>query len=52
VAHAIQGRRSMLIIAGVALWMHLTVLWTGSLHLAIVVHAVYDLVATFAMAGG
>ena len=50
VAHAIQGRRSMLIIAGVALWMHLTVLWTGSLYLAIVVHAVYDLVATFAMA--
>jgi membrane protease YdiL (CAAX protease family) len=50
VAHAIQGRRSMLIIAGVALWMHLTVLWTGSLHLAIVVHAAYDLIATFAMA--
>lgn len=50
VAHAIQGRRSMLIIAGVAFWMHLTVLWTGSLHLAIVVHAVYDLIATFTMA--
>ena len=50
VAHAIQGRRSMLIITGVAFWMHLTVLWTGSLHLAIAVHAVYDLIATFTMA--
>ena len=40
----------VLIIAGVAFWMHLTVLWTGSLHLAIAVHAVYDLIATFTMA--
>ncbi|HYN63243.1 MAG TPA: CPBP family intramembrane glutamic endopeptidase [Candidatus Limnocylindrales bacterium] len=50
VAHAIQGRRSMLIIAGVAFWMHVTVLWTGSLHLAMFVHAAYDLIATFTIA--
>lgn len=50
VAHAIQGRRSLLIIAGVAFWMHVTVLWTGSLHLAMFVHAAYDLIATFTIA--
>jgi membrane protease YdiL (CAAX protease family) len=50
VAHAIQGRRSMLIIAGVAFWMHTIVLWTGSLHLAMLVHAAYDLIATFTIA--
>ena len=50
VAHAIQGPRSMLIVGGVAFWMHLTVLWTGSLHLAMFVHAVYDLIATFTVA--
>jgi membrane protease YdiL (CAAX protease family) len=50
VAHAIQGPRSMLIVAGVAFWMHVTVLWTGSLHLAMFVHAVYDLITTFTIA--
>ncbi|HZM00159.1 MAG TPA: CPBP family intramembrane glutamic endopeptidase [Planctomycetota bacterium] len=50
VAHAIQGLRSMLIVAGVAVWLHATVRWTGSLHLAMVAHVVYDLIATFTLA--
>ena len=50
VAHAIQGPRSMLIVGAVAFWMHLTVLWTDSLYLAMAVHAVYDLIATFTIA--
>jgi len=50
VAHAIQGRRAVLLVTGVAVWMHVIVLWTGSLYLAMVAHAVYDLVATFTIA--
>ena len=43
VAHMAQGWRGVLGTAGVAAIMHATVFLTGSLYLAIVVHAVYDL---------
>ncbi len=43
IAHAIQGWRGILATAIIALLMHGVVYETGSLYLAIVVHAVYDL---------
>jgi len=43
IAHAIQGGRGILATAIIALLMHGVVYETGSLYLAIVVHAVYDL---------
>jgi len=43
IAHAIQGWRGILATAIIALLLHGVVYETGSLYLAIVVHAVYDL---------
>ena len=43
IAHAIQGWRGILATATIALLLHGVVYETGSLYLAIVVHAVYDL---------
>ncbi len=43
IAHSIQGWRGILATAIIALLMHGVVYETGSLYLAIVVHAVYDL---------
>jgi len=45
VAHAAQGKRSMITIFAVALVMHGLVALTGSLVPAMIVHALYDLVA-------
>jgi len=42
-AHVVQGWRGILATAIIALLMHGVVYETGSLYLAIVVHAVYDL---------
>lgn len=47
VAHAIQGPRSMLAIAGIAAAFHMLVLISGSLYVAMVVHFVYDVIAGF-----
>lgn len=47
VAHAIQGPRSMLAIAGIAAAFHALVLLSGSLYVAMVVHFVYDVIAGF-----
>ncbi|MCE9600940.1 MAG: CPBP family intramembrane metalloprotease [Gemmatimonadetes bacterium] len=44
-AHAVQGRKSMLVILGTAVLMHLLVSLTGTLVVAMVVHVVYDLAA-------
>lgn len=47
IAHAIQGPRSMLAIAGIAAAFHALVLLSGSLYVAMVVHFVYDVIAGF-----
>lgn len=44
-AHALQGRKSMVVILGTAVLMHLLVSLTGTLVVAMIVHVVYDLVA-------
>jgi hypothetical protein len=44
-AHALQGRKSMIVILGTAVLMHLLVFLTGTLVVAMVVHVVYDLLA-------
>ncbi|MGQ0553568.1 MAG: CPBP family intramembrane glutamic endopeptidase [Planctomycetota bacterium] len=46
VAHAMQGRRAMIIVAFVALWLQVSVALTGSLWLAMTMHALYDLLST------
>lgn len=43
VAHAVQGRKSMVIVFAMALVMHALVALTGTLVVAMVVHAAYDL---------
>jgi membrane protease YdiL (CAAX protease family) len=47
VAHAPQGGKSMLVIIPMAIVMHVLVWLTGTLAIAIVVHAVYDFVAGY-----
>ena len=49
IAHAVQGRRSMGMIFGVALVMHALVWLTGSLVPAMIVHALYDFGAGWAI---
>jgi membrane protease YdiL (CAAX protease family) len=49
VAHATQGWKSAAVVFGVALVMHGLVAFTGGLLPAIVVHAVYDLIAGYAI---
>jgi membrane protease YdiL (CAAX protease family) len=49
-AHAVQGRKSALVIFGLALVAHALVALTGTLVTAMVVHAVHDLVAGTAIA--
>jgi membrane protease YdiL (CAAX protease family) len=44
-AHAQQGLRSVLIIGGIAAMMHGLVYVTGSLYVAMAVHAAYDIIA-------
>ena len=46
-AHWVQGWKSMLVIFGIALVMHALVLYTQTLVLAMVVHAIYDFVAIY-----
>ncbi|MBM4194169.1 MAG: CPBP family intramembrane metalloprotease [Gemmatimonadetes bacterium] len=48
VAHAVQGGKSMAIVAGVALLFHGLVTLTGTLVIAMIVHAAYDIVAGIA----
>lgn len=47
VAHAIQGARSVLAIAAIALAFHGLVLLSGSLYVAMAAHFVYDVIAGF-----
>lgn len=49
-AHAIQGIRSVLAIAGIAAAFHALVFISGSLYVAMVVHFVYDVIAGFTYA--
>jgi membrane protease YdiL (CAAX protease family) len=49
-AHAVQGWRSVLIVTVFGLVMQALVLYTGTLVLAMLVHAVYDFVAGYAIA--
>lgn len=50
VAHSTQGPKSVLIIFGMAIVMHVLVWYTGTLIIAMVVHAVYDFVAGYLIA--
>lgn len=50
VAHSTQGAKSVLIIFGMAIVMHVLVWYTGTLIVAMVVHAVYDFVAGYLIA--
>ena len=45
VAHALQGRKGMIIVLAMALLMHGLVALTGTLVVAMIVHTVYDLLA-------
>lgn len=45
VAHAVQGGRTMFVIFAIALVFHAVVYFTGSLVVAMVIHAIYDCVA-------
>lgn len=47
VSHMVQGAQSALIISAIALALHGLVAVSGSIHLAIVVHFLYDLIAGF-----
>jgi len=47
-SHILQGWKNAVIIGIVALAMHGLVIWSGSLYIAMAVHAIYDLVAGFA----
>lgn len=49
-AHAIQGLRSVLAIAAIALAFHALVFISGSLYVAMLVHFVYDVIAGFTYA--
>lgn len=49
-AHAIQGLRSVLAIAGIAAAFHVLVFVSGSLYTAMVVHFAYDVIAGFTYA--
>jgi membrane protease YdiL (CAAX protease family) len=49
-AHAIQGLRSVLAIAAIALAFHALVFVTGSLYVAMMVHFLYDVIAGFSYA--
>ena len=49
-AHSTQGAKSVLIIFGMALVMHVLVWYTGTLLVAMVVHALYDFVAGYLIA--
>jgi len=49
-AHAIQGLRSVLAIAGIAATFHVLVFVSGSLYTAMVVHFAYDVIAGFTYA--
>ena len=49
-AHAIQGPRSVLAIAGIAAAFHALVFISGSLYPAMLVHFAYDVVAGFTYA--
>ena len=46
-SHILQGWKNAVIIGIVALAMHGLVIWSGSLYIAMAVHAIYDLVAGF-----
>ena len=46
-SHILQGWKNAVIIGIVALVMHGLVIWSGSLYIAMAVHAIYDLVAGF-----
>jgi membrane protease YdiL (CAAX protease family) len=41
----LQGWKNAVIIGAVALALHGLVIWSGSLYIAMAVHAIYDLVA-------
>jgi len=47
-SHILQGWKNVGIIAVVALAMHGLVIWSGSLYIAMAIHAVYDVVAGLA----
>ncbi len=49
-AHAIQGLRSVLAIAGIAAAFHVLVFVSGSLYTAMLVHFAYDVIAGFTYA--
>lgn len=49
-AHAIQGLRSVLAIAAIAVAFHALVFISGSLYVAMVVHFIYDVIAGFTYA--
>jgi uncharacterized protein len=49
-AHAIQGLRSVLAIAAIAVAFHALVFISGSLYVAMAVHFVYDVIAGFTYA--
>jgi membrane protease YdiL (CAAX protease family) len=49
-AHAIQGVRSVLAIAAIAIAFHALVFLSGSLYVAMTVHFVYDVIAGFSYA--
>jgi membrane protease YdiL (CAAX protease family) len=46
--HAIQGAKSTLIIFGMSIVFQGLVWYTGTLYVAMVVHAIYDIIAGFA----
>jgi membrane protease YdiL (CAAX protease family) len=50
-AHWVQGLKSLIAIFAIAVTMHGLVMWTETLVYAMVVHAVYDLVAMVLIAG-
>jgi membrane protease YdiL (CAAX protease family) len=49
-AHGTQGAKSVLIIFGMAIVMHVLVWYTGTLIVAMIVHAIYDFVAGYLIA--